>query len=173
MIQTIIYRIFLLAIVTGTGCSYIADYTEGAITNRASFSISAYYDSVNSRVVVLWDANPDNDSFAGYEIYMTEEADNEYADMIVVGACYDISNSLYFIQDSGLDSPSSSVFYHLSGNLPLPGIYFYRVGVIEWDEQDYDGDGEDDKAPDTPSKLLYESNTNIAHISGSAMVIIE
>ncbi|NMB63974.1 MAG: hypothetical protein GYA16_03805, partial [Spirochaetes bacterium] len=141
------------------------------ITNRSSFSISARYEA-GTGVIVEWDANPDNDSFAGYEIYMTKEANNEFAEYIVVGACNDISTSPYFQIDTNLDNPSTSRFVHQTVNLPSPGIYFYRVGVIEWDERDYNNDGEDEKKPSSPDELLYELYTNIADISGSAMVEI-
>lgn len=170
MLKKIIPIIVLWAIVTGvTACSYVADYIEGEMTNRASFSISARYEA-GTGVIVEWNASPDADSFAGYEIYMTEEPDNEFADMIIVGARYDISSSPYFQEIDNLKYTSTTSFTHSS--LPQAGIYFYRVGVIEWDEHDYDGDGKDDKKPSSPSKSLYESYTSIAEISGSAIVEI-
>ncbi|MCX8122743.1 MAG: hypothetical protein N3F66_01095 [Spirochaetes bacterium] len=169
MIRKIISYIFLVAIAHSMiACSYTADYIEGALTNRASFSISARYES-GTGVIVEWTTNPNEDSFAGYEIYMTKEANNEFSDMIVVGACYSIGSS-YFQTDSTLDSSSTSQFTHTA--LPPSGIYFYRVGVIDWDERDYDGDGKDDKKPLFPNQTLYESYTHIAKISGSAMVVI-
>ncbi|MEJ5362743.1 MAG: hypothetical protein WHV26_11840 [Spirochaetota bacterium] len=170
MQKKIIQTLLLWAIVTTiTACSYMADYIEGEITNRASFSISARYQA-GTGVIVEWNANPDDESFAGYEIYMTEEPNNEFADYIVVGACYSISSSSYFQVDGNLDNPSETQFIHTS--LPSSGIYFYRVGVINWDERDYDGDGNDDKKPSSPNQSLYESYTNIDEISGSAMVEI-
>lgn len=172
MKSKILSYIFLWAIVPHIiACSYTADYIEGALTNRASFSISAHYEA-GTGVVVEWNANPDNDSFAGYEIYMTEEPNNEFADYIVVGACYSISSSTYFKYDSNLQYTWTSQFTHDNTHIPSSGIYFYRVGVIEWDERDYDGDGKDDKKPSSPNESLYESYTNIAEISGSAMVEI-
>lgn len=166
----IISYIFLVAIAHSIiACSYTADYIEGALTNRASFSISARY-VAGTGVIVEWDADPNQDSFAGYEIYMTQEANNEFADMIVVGACYDIGSS-YFQTDGTLASSSTSQFTHTTLP-PSPGIYFYRVGVIDWDERDYNGDDEDDKKPSSPTESLYESYTHIAEISGSAMVVI-
>lgn len=172
MPKKIIQTLIVWAIVTTIpACSYMADYIEGEITNRASFSISAHYEA-GTGVIVEWDANPDNDSFAGYEIYMTKEANNEFAEYIVVGACYDISSSPYFQIDANLDNPSTSSYVHSIVNLPSSGIYFYRVGVIEWDERDYNNDGGDEKKPSSPVESLYKLYTNIADISGSAMVEI-
>lgn len=169
MPKKIIQTLIVWAIVTANvACSYVADYIEGEITNRASFSISAHYEA-GTGIIVEWDTNPDNDSFAGYEIYMTEEPNNEFAEYIVVGACYDIGSS-FFQEVPDLQNSSTSQFIHT--NLPPPGIYFYRVGVIEWDERDYNNDGEDEKKPSSPDKSLYELYTNIADISGSAMVEI-
>ncbi len=170
MPKKIIYTLIFFAIVTAiSACSYMADYVEGEITNRASFSISARY-IVGTGVIVEWNANPSNESFAGYEIYMTQEPDNEFADYIVVGACYNIDSSSYFQLEAGLSDSSASKFTHNS--LPSSGIYFYRVGVIEWDERDYNNDGQDEKKPESPDEWLYESYTKIADISGSAMVEI-
>jgi len=169
MLQKIIPNIILWAIVTGiVACSYAADYIEGEMTNRASFSISARY-VAGTGVIVEWDYDPDNESFAGYEIYMTEDPDNEFADMIVVGARYNISSS-YFQKVDNLQNASTTSFTHSS--LPSSGIYFYRVGVVNWEERDYDGDGKKDKSPTSPNESLYESYTEIDAISGSAMVEI-
>jgi len=163
--------ILVWAIVTGNvACSYVADYIEGEFTNRASFSINVYYQD-GTGVIVQWDVNPASNSFAGYEIYMTKEPNNEFADMIVVGAPYDIGSS-YFITNVSLEHISTQSFTHNTSSLPPSGIYFYRVGVIEWDERDYDGDGKDDSKPNLPSVSLYESYTSIAEISGSAIVTI-
>ncbi len=172
MIRTLTHCIFLAIVTVNTACSYTADFIEGALTTRASFSISARYDA-GTGVIVEWNASPDEDSFAGYEIYMTEEPNNEFAGMIVVGACYDIGSSSYFQVDSNLENSSSRSFTHQKSTLPSAGIYFYRVGIIDWDERDYDGDDKDDKKPSTPNKSLYTSYTYIAEISGSAMVVIE
>jgi len=169
MLKKIIPNILLWAIVTSiVACSYAADYIEGEMTNRASFSISARYES-GTGVIVEWNYDPDNESFAGYEIYMTEEPDNEFADMIVVGAGYDIG-SLYFDEVDNLKNASTTSFTHSSH--PSSGIYFYRVGVVNWKKRDYDGDGKDDKSPTSPDESLYESYTEIDAISGSAMVEI-
>ncbi|HXK65622.1 MAG TPA: hypothetical protein PK348_05100 [Spirochaetota bacterium] len=170
MLNKFIQILLLWAIVTANvACSYVADYIEGEITNRARFSISAHYEA-GTGVIVEWDANPGNDSFAGYEIYMTQEPNNEYSDYFVIGAPYDIGTSSYFQIDGALSNSSTTQFIHTS--LPPSGIYFYRVGVIEWDERDYNNDGEDEKKPASPTPALYKLYTNIAEISGSAMVEI-
>jgi len=172
MLKKIIPNILLWAIVTSiVACSYAADYIEGAMTNRASFSISARYES-GTGVIVEWNYDPDNESFAGYEIYMTEEPDNEFADMIIVGAGYNISSASCFQEEDNLKIASTTSFVHLISKLPSSGIYFYRVGVVNWKKRDYDGDGKDDNSPSVPTQSLYESYTEIDAISGSAIVEI-
>jgi hypothetical protein len=45
--------VILLLLYSLTGCSYVSDYVEGQITNRASFSVQAEYDGTN--VVLIRD----------------------------------------------------------------------------------------------------------------------
>ncbi len=152
------------ALISGSGCSYVADYIEGAITNRAGFSIDAYYDGTD--VIVSWSESGSGDGFAGYEVYMTEEADNEFADYKVVGARYSIGSSDFNL-DSTLEYAKS--FEH--SNHPSGGVYFYRVGIISWDKIDKDNDGDKDDYPDD-TQTNYENKTSVSEISGSARVVI-
>ncbi|MFW5770768.1 MAG: hypothetical protein ACOCX9_04975 [Spirochaetota bacterium] len=175
-IITVLYVVLPLVIFTAPGCSYVSDAIEGAITNRAGFSIDAYYDGsdVGSDVIVSWSESGSGDGFAGYEVYMTDEPNNEFADYIVVGApVYNsthIGTSTYY--DDTLNSlKSSRTFTHHSTFLPPTGVYFYRVGIISWDKIDADGDGEDDEYPD-PTYNNYISKTSVSEISGSARVEI-
>ncbi|MGQ9843365.1 MAG: hypothetical protein ACUVRK_07340 [Spirochaetota bacterium] len=171
MLKNIIPNIVLwVTVTTIVSCSYAADYIEGAMTNRASFSISAQYVS-GIGVIVEWNYDPDQESFAGYEIYITEEPDNEFSPLIIVGARDNFSSSPYFKSDTTLGKIHTDQFTHDS--TPAAGTYFYRVAVIAWDERDYDDDGDDDKSPSTYNKSDYEHYTNIDKISGSAMVEIE
>lgn len=173
MLKKIIPNIILCATVTGTvACSYVADYIEGEMTNRASFSISAHYVS-GIGVIVEWNYDPDHESFAGYEIYMTEYPNNEFAPLIIVGGRDDFSSSQYFQKDENLKNESTHHFIHDLSHKPSNGIHFYRVAVIAWDERDYDGDGEKESSPPSYNKSDYESYTDIDEISGSAMVAIE
>lgn len=161
-----LYVVLLFAIFTAPGCSYVSDAIEGALTNRAGFSIDAYYDDTSTNVIVSWSESGSGNGFAGYEVYMTEEPNNEFADYIVVGARYPIGTD-YF--EHHTDLSSSQTFTH--SNLPPPGIYFYRVGIISWDKIDADGDGEeDDYPPDEPG--YYITKTSVSQISGSARVEI-
>ncbi len=157
-----LYLVLLFAIFTAPGCSYVSDAIEGALTNRAGFSIDAYYDG--SDVIVSWSESGSGNGFAGYEVYMTEEPNNEFADYIVVGARYPIGTD-YF--EHHTDLSSSQTFTH--SNLPPPGIYFYRVGIISWDKIDADGDGEKDDYP-AVNESNYISTTSVSKISGSARV---
>lgn len=168
----IIILVLTAALISGSGCSYVADYIEGALTNRAGFSIDAYYDG--SDVIVSWSESGSGDGFAGYEVYMTEEANNEFADYILVGApIYEFTHtgtSLYY--DNTLNSlKSSKSFTHHSTFLPPGGVYFYRVGIISWDKVDSDNDGDEDDYPD-PTYNNYISKTSVTQISGSARVVI-
>jgi len=166
-IFTALYAVLLFAIFTAPGCSYVSDAIEGALTNRAGFSIDAYYDGTN--VIVSWSESGSGSGFAGYEVYMTEEPNNEFADYIVVGARYNIGQSSYFIHDTNLEFSQS--FTHSNFNLPDPGVYFYRVGIISWNKIDADGDGEEDDYP-TDDIGNYISKTSVSKISGSARVTI-
>lgn len=109
--------VVLLLLYSLTGCSYVSDYVEGQITNRASFSINAEYKTGPSRVVLTWSETDSSDDFAGIEIYRSKKADDEY--------------SPYGIIDSSSSHISTSTDYS-----PPPGTYFYRVGFIHWDEED-------------------------------------
>ncbi len=165
-IFTALYVVLLFTIPAATGCSYVSDAIEGALTNRAGFSIDAYYDG--SDVIVSWSESGSGKGFAGYEVYMTNEPDNEFADYIVVGARYPISPT-FFTEDTDLGNSSNTTFSH--DDLPSPGIYFYRVGIISWDKIDADGDGEKDDYP-TDDIGNYISKTSVSQISGSARVVI-
>ena len=100
-----------------TGCSYVSDYIEGEITNRASFSITAEYNSGTGEVDLSWTETDSSDSFAGIEIYRSKYANDEYAPYGIIGS------SLSYI-DTFTDTT------------PPSGTYFYRVGFIHWDEED-------------------------------------
>ncbi len=164
-ILSALYVVLLFTISTTTGCSYVSDAIEGVLTKRAGFSIDAYYDGDN--VIVSWSESGSGNGFAGYEVYMTEEPDNEFADYIVVGARYGISLDDYFNSDSTLEYSHTLTFEHSSH--PTTGVYFYRVGIISWEKIDADGDGEkDDYPPDEPD--YYISTTSVSQISGSARV---
>lgn len=171
MLKKIIPNIILCATVASTvACSYVVDCIEGEMTNRASFSISAQYVS-GTGVIVEWNYDPDQESFAGYEIYMTEYPNDEFAPLIIVGGRDDFGSSSYYKIDTALGNIYTDQFTH--DKTPPPGIYFYRVAVIAWDERDYDGDGEKESSPPSYNKSDYESYTDIDVISGSAMVVIE
>lgn len=158
------------------GCSYTMDFIEGAITSRSSFSIEAEYIVATQSVDIRWDESGDSGGFAGFEIYMTEHTNNEYADYIAVAAGYDLDPSalptgLIFDTDASLLNGSTRSYSHYVAGLTGHGnVYFYRVGIINWDEED-------------PSKRTFENGytnpstdyidkTNIDKISGYVMVTI-
>lgn len=167
----LLISIFAIALTTLNACSYAVDMVERAITKRASFSIEAVYNG-DGTVTLRWDKTGGN-NFAGFEIYMTIEPDNEYAGYAVVGAAYPISTSNLFKQDNNLQFSTCS--YFTTNNVKTimgVGRYFFRVGIIEWDE-------DEDKRTEENGYVVpwydhifenYIINTNLDEISGTAMV---
>jgi len=153
-----IYCLFVLVYLAGTllGCSYGMDALEGAITERASFSIDAFFNSPDT-VEVSWSELPDA-HFAGYEVYMTTRAWDEYGSYELVAAKYLINNDIpswitfeqlgdYPTNADITVNPTDADFY--------PGEYYVRVGLVYYDEKPEDersdpevpewyGDGEAD-----------------------------
>ncbi len=148
------------------GCSYTMDYIESAITARSSFSIEAEFDSMANTVSIRWDESPGLSDFAGFEIYFARD---EYDD-------YDLLASRFETESGGsgggnyknLDSSSTRDYSYTP---PAPGIYFYRVGIIEWDEDD-DELQEQYGAFYFDSPAAYNAETSINKISGYRMVTV-
>lgn len=140
-----------------TGCSYVSDMVEGRITKRASFSIEAVYDG-SSNVTLSWTKTDSSLDFAGIEIYVTSEPNNEYSK-------YDLVAKRTFPSTNSL-SIGSTTSYTVPKESPA-GVYFYRVGFVHWDEP-YD------KRPSlyTEDQANYNIHTDIEEISGSARVDI-
>lgn len=171
----ILILLFSAGMISQNACSYAVDMVERAITKRASFSIEATYDSVNKTVTIRWDETGGN-NFAGYEIYITEAPDNEYAGYEVIGAPYNISSSTIFRVDSSLQNVLTGSFVMNNAQVNAlistrgTGRYFFRVGIINWDE---DADKRTAENGYTGVTLTdYNKNTDISEISGLAMVDI-
>ncbi len=172
--------LFAIFAVGMTGCSYVVDAIEGAIMNRSSFSIEASYNG--GFVDISWDESGGGEAFAGWEIYMTKEPDDEYAGYAVVAARYDLeplnvnigeSSTITFVDDAVLALGAANSFsLNVGGINPGDaGVYFFRVGKIHWDEEDQDK--RDDDFPTWASdEGYYEGETNIGAISGQARVEI-
>ncbi len=166
-------------IATVTACSYVVDMVERSITKRASFSITATYVK-GSGVTISWDESGGG-NFAGYEIYMTEEPDDEYSGYIIIGGPYSTietySIAPYYRVDSSLTSSSTQSFIfqnpELSNLLSAPqlgpGRYFFRVGIIDWDENPDKRTVENGYVYQVPEQD-YPANTDISEISGLAAV---
>ncbi|MFC1670557.1 hypothetical protein ACFL20_09195 [Spirochaetota bacterium] len=161
-----IMSIFLLLMTTG--CSYITDAIEGEILNRASFSITATYDDAEQSVLVAWNRESSGGDFAGWEIYISEEPDDEFAGYILVASRYvdDINDDLHI---GTTKYYSHDVTYLLS----TPGRYFYRVAVIYRDEAtDEDKDNYSDDMDgslsgwDMTDPDVYHDRSHIDSISG-------
>ena len=166
-----------LTVSMGTGCSYVSDMVEGAITKRSGFSITADYDSVLKRVTVTWDELDSSDNFAGYEIYITSEKDDEYAGYELVASRY-VNNGAPSLHESATNNYIHNASAIASGTLlDGPGRYFYRVGIINWD--DNPSKRTRDKGYDVDidgvwidNEINYNAKTNIDKISGYVPVDI-
>ncbi|MCX7678540.1 MAG: hypothetical protein N2316_04915 [Spirochaetes bacterium] len=170
--------LLIIALIALSACSYSVDIVERAITKRASFSIVATRNSDGS-ITIQWNKTG-GDNFAGYEIYITIEPDNEYIGYAVIGAPYAISTSNLFRVDSTLQYSIAQAFTmnsaHVSNLIASngKGRYFFRVGIIAWDDDEDKRNGENGYIE--PWYLHIEENylinTHIDEISGSAMVDI-
>jgi len=179
-------------IATVTACSYVVDMVERSITKRASFSITATYDSVAHTVTINWTEAPGS-NFAGYEVYMSENPDDEYSGYVIIAGPdnlgSDISSELFY-DDAATELNSSDTRSYtypdnfLSNKLTADDVtasgrtarYFFRLGIIDWDQNP-------DKRPEryignalwnVGANLFenYKIHTDIEEISGSAMVDI-
>jgi len=151
------------------GCSYVSDMVEGAITERASFSIKAR--QVGNYVVITWSETDLSSDFAGIEIYRTREANDEYSGYVTAADRFSgaISGNL----NSGTTitcTVNKPVNDGATVNTPPDGIYFYRVGFIHWDEPV--GERTSDNGYTGSESVDYNYHTDIDAISGSARVEI-
>ena len=118
-------------------CSYGMDMLEGAITERASFSINASYSTSTDTLSVSWDETGSGSDFAGFEVYMTTDAWDEYGDYTVIAARINLSDTSF--PSSWITFNSSLDPYDSSANItvhspPEEGEYYVRVGMIKFDE---------------------------------------
>jgi len=156
-IKLIILATFLSTMFTG--CSYVSDYVEGKISDRASFTVSAEYIEADDDVELKWDETDSSDNFAGIEIYRTSKPNDEYAEYELVASRHytslltegDLSES---IKRCRVESPGSS------------GTFFYRVGIIHVEND------EDDNPYNPGSTSDYEEYTDINAVSGYGEVYI-
>ncbi len=141
-----------------TGCSYVSDAVEGALTDRASFGATAVYNGTN--VVISWDKTSSDADFAGIEIYRTSKANDEYAS-------YDLVASRHYVPLLVSGSLSSGLTTTCTVTKPsASGIYFYRVGFIKI------GKDSNDVLYDPSIPAQYNAYTDIDAISGYAKVVI-
>lgn len=179
MIRTYIRATLLVMAVAAaaslSACSYMMDAIEGAITDRASFSINAVYNA--GTISITWNESGST-NFAGFEVYMTDEVDNEYAGYEVIGSYYSISSNAYFRQDSGLGGKDCNSYTVSNTQVTAikaapnkgAGVYFFRVGIMEWDQNEDDRNTENGYTG-TPS-TDYLDQTEFDQISGYAKVTI-
>ena len=148
-------------LLSSTGCSYVSDTIEGAITDRASFSATAEYISGPPKQVKLtWDETDDSDEFAGIEIYRTSEPNDEFSSYILVASRHNTAQLYFGNLESGMTT-NCKVYAPAT-----PGVYFYRVGIIHIDTDD------DDNPYNADVEWEYNTYTDINAISGYARVVI-
>ncbi len=179
MIRTYIRATLLVMAVAAaaslSACSYMMDAIEGAITDRASFSINAVYNAGTNTISITWNESGST-NFAGFEVYMTDTPDDEYAGYVVIGADQDLSSDLYFRDTSTLGSETCNSYtvesteVNYIRSLLGSGVYFFRVGIMEWDQNEDDRNTENGYTG-TPS-TDYLHHTEFDQISGYAKVTI-
>ncbi|HEY1407138.1 MAG TPA: hypothetical protein VF857_11060 [Spirochaetota bacterium] len=130
--------LFLTAIlfVSGMGCSYVMDSVEGAITKRSSFSVGV--SRTGNQFTLDWSKDKpsiNTEAFAGYEIYITDEANNEFAGYELLLSGHPDSKSKAGNSASLLDPATSNVTFTYNVSSLSGQTYFFRVGVIYWDEE--------------------------------------
>jgi hypothetical protein len=184
MIRTYIRATLLFAVValaaSLSACSYMMDAIEGAITDRASFSIDAVYNA--GTISITWNESGST-NFAGFEVYMTDEVDNEYAGYEIIGSHWaygTISSSSYYRQASSLGNETCNSYTVDSAQVTAirgavasgkgPGVYFFRVGIMDWDQNE--GDRNSDNGYTGNTFTDYCDHTEFDQISGYAKVTI-
>jgi len=173
LLKYIFYIISSLVLISGsTGCSYVSDTVEGLITDRASFSITAEYNEGN--VIIRWDETDYSENFAGYEIYVTSKPNDEYASYELVASRNKNNVNLEY---SSTDSYSYTLTGITTPTSSSHGVYFYRVGIIHWDEDEDDRTLDNGYWPEYPDPgwdgtSNYNDHSDLDAISGYARVVI-
>lgn len=166
-----------LLLMGGLSCSYVMDSVEGAITKRSSFSVDVKVDGTN--ITFDWSKDApsiDAEAFAGYEIYVSDTANDEFAGYSVLRAGYDINAIVPGTDGDLLSTTTNSVQVSLAA-IPIdyrtPGnTYFFRVGIIYWDEETQEDRDENWTNPvwSGNEEYYYKTGSSIEEVSGGAMV---
>lgn len=174
--------IFLLLLYSLTGCSYVSDYTEGLITKRASFSINAEYKTGPNRVVITWSETDLSDDFAGIEIYRSSHANDEYAPYKMIAYRWSDVDGKHGLLNYGSTKQYTDDLSDLNLDPLLEdyegGIYFYRIGFIQWDnsKEDRQVEGSGYTTPNLEytdfDESTYNSKTSLSKVSGYSKVSI-
>ena len=157
-IKLIIITAFLSTLFSG--CSYVSDMVEGRLSKRASFAVTADYIKSSDDVMLTWDTTDTGEDFAGIEIYRSSEPDDEYASYELVASRY--------ANNTNLDSGTTKTY--LDTNPPSSGTYFYRVGIIHWDQSPDKRTADNGYTGNTQTD--YNNQTDINEISGYGEVLI-
>lgn len=161
-----------ILLAAATGCSYVVDAVEGKIMNRASFSITVTPTGAANQYNVDWSdiSDVDSDAFAGYEIYVTESPNDEFAGYRVIAAYYDLGSGCTVIPSMGTMSDYDTTVSF--GPVSAGDVYYFRVAEIEWDEKNEDDRDKNWKDPvwDTNHEYYYLRKSSIGKISGGLRV---
>ena len=148
-------------------CSYVVDSIEAAITKRSSFSIEGSYTS--GLVTISWEKGRvgyGDEAFAGYEIYITEQPDNEFVGYSAIVAPYDLGQGI--IMERGLRKTEVASISFDPLILGIEGVYFFRVGIIQWDKSTKsERAGTDDDDEETTGWMPYDSHNYFSEYDGS------
>ena len=162
--------IFLTICFLLTGCSYGMDMIERSMTDRASFSIDASYNS--GQLTIKWSESPSAEGFGGYEVYIIPEAWNEYGTYEVIAARHYLY-TLPFFSNSTLGDPATrSVSFSISkSDLDgKGGEYYVRLGIIKMNVKD--SNTEPKTYYDKSNSSEYINHSSIDKISGYKAVYI-
>jgi len=182
MMKCVIVFISAVLILSISGCSYVMDSVEGAITKRSSFPVDVK--RAGNLLTVDWSKDApsiDNEAFAGYEIYITEDADDEYAGytLLLSGHSGNPGTAGY---DASLQNESTrSVSFTYDVSSFSGDTYFFRVGVINWSEakeSDRQSNWKTENgylynwnaSSSTVVEYYYPLKTDLDKISGSSMI---
>jgi len=184
-ITRITFALFvLLTLVFNSSCSYVSDMVEGAITNRAGFSIKTI--KTNDDIKISWNYDASDSAFTGYEIYVSKEPNDEFSGYILLASKYasiDKISSLEAEHSSLKQSSTQEFIFDITDShysditINGKGDYYFRVGVLHWDKKNKadrnEANGYDLSTGSYDTKKNYNDHSIIDTISGFSIIDIE
>lgn len=185
MKRTTIYPViifFVMAFVSLTGCSYVMDSVEGAITKRSSFSVDVKRSG--NTFTLDWSKDfpsIDEEAFAGYEVYITERPDDEYSGYKILLSGHSANPGDLGYDPALQNSSTRNVTFTYDVSALSGNTYFFRVGVIYWSETDQSERSKNwttdngylynwSSGGSTVVEYYYKRKSSLEKISGATMV---